>query len=139
MATVSYEHEISYGYDPNGRRYPRLTLRIENTETASEALDSDAYLDSGPEGSVFDGRLAPLLGLDLLKGPEVVLQSVLGLKVSARLHRIRVKHGALGSFVLEAAFTTVPIGRNLLGRDFFALVQVGFRESRLTLYFAAQP
>lgn len=50
MATVSYEHEISYGYDPNGRRYPRLTLRIENTETASEALDSDAYLDSGAEG-----------------------------------------------------------------------------------------
>lgn len=139
MVTVAYEHEIPYGHDPNGRRYPRLTLRIENPVEPNEALDIDAHLDSGAERSLFDGRLAPLLGLDLLRGRELVLQSVTGMSVPTRLHRIRAKHADLGSFDLEGAFTTIPIGRNLLGRDFFALAQVGFRESRLTLYLAAQP
>lgn len=139
MVTVSYEHEIPYGHDPNGRRYPRLTFRIENPGKSAEAVDIDAHLDSGAERSVFDGRLAPLLGLELLDGPELILQSITGAKVSTRLHRIRARHGALGAFDLEGAFTTVPIGRNLLGRDFFALIQVAFREGRLTLYFEAQP
>lgn len=139
MVTVDYDHEIQYGHDPNGRPYPRLTVQVENPTAPDQALDIDAHLDSGAERSLFDGRLAPVLGLDLLSGAEVLLQSATGAALTARLHRIRVTHSTLGSFDLEAAFSTGDIGRNLLGRDFFARVQIGFRESHGAFYVTAQP
>jgi len=140
MVTVEYDHEIPYAHDPNGRQYPRLTLRLMNPADAERAVDLDAYLDSGAERSLFDGSFALLLGIDdLFAGHQIAFQSTAGLALEARLHPVRLSHPALGFFDLEVGFSTAPIRRNLLGRDFFSRVQIGFRESRLALYISPQP
>jgi hypothetical protein len=48
-------------------------------------------------------------------------------------------HPDLGSFTLEVGFSSTDIHRNLLGRDFFNLAQIGFRERFLTLYVTPAP
>ena len=78
MVTVDYHHEIPYAYDVNGRHYPRLTLRLANLGDPEQAIDLDAYLDSGAQRSLFDGRLAPVVGIDLLAGQVFKLQSTTG-------------------------------------------------------------
>ncbi|MDQ3776495.1 MAG: retroviral-like aspartic protease family protein [Pseudomonadota bacterium] len=139
MVTVDYHHEIPYDRDVNGRHYPRLTLRLANLGDPEQAIDLDAYLDSGAERSLFDGTLALALGIDLLAGQVFRLQSTTGHALPARLHTVHIAHALLGSFAIEVAFSAGPIGRNLLGRDFFSRVQVGFRESRRALYVTALP
>jgi hypothetical protein len=139
MVTVDYHHEIPYGHDANGKQYPRLTLTLANPGDPGQAVDLDAHLDSGTDRSLFNGVWAPVLGIDLLAGPGMTFLPTAGGVLPARLHPVRIAHALLGSFDMEVAFSTVPIGRNLLGRDFFSLIQVGFRESRLALYVTALP
>lgn len=138
MVTVDYHHEIPYAYE-NGRHYPRLTLRLANLRDPEQAIDLDAYLDSGAERSLFSGCLAPVVGIDLLAGQVFRLQSTTGQTLPARLHTVHIAHALLGSFAIEVAFSAGPIARNLLGRDFFSRVHVGFRENRLALYVTALP
>jgi hypothetical protein len=64
---------------------------------------------------------------------------VKGAGVEARLHWVRLSHPELGDFDLEIGFTESPISRNLLGRDFFNLIQIGFRERYLTFYATPTP
>ena len=40
---------------------------------------------------------------------------------------------------LDIGFSTVPLRRNLLGRDFFNLVQIGFRERQQVFYVRGEP
>jgi hypothetical protein len=60
MVTVSYDYEFPYGHDPNGRQYPRLTLTLAHPGDPEQAVDLDAYLDSGAERSLFNGSFAPV-------------------------------------------------------------------------------
>ena len=140
MPTIDYAIQLPYGYDDvNGRPYPRLTFRISAAANATSALDVDAYLDSGAERSLFDGRLAPALGIDLLTGREERYGPVSGPALLARLHAVRISHDILGAFELEVGFSTADINRSLLGRDFFRQTQIGFHESLTTLYFTGRP
>lgn len=140
MVTVDYAHEFSYSYDEaSGRSYPRLTLRLSNRSDPQQAIDVEAYLDSGAERSLIDGRLAKALAIELLEGPEIVFQSAAGSQIKARLHGVRLSHDLLGTFDMEVGFSTGNVSRNLLGRDFFSRVQIGFRESRLMLYMTTSP
>ena len=75
MVNVEYQHEIPYAHDVNGKQYPRLTLRLANPADPDQALDVDAHVDSGTERSLFDGSLARGLGIDLLAGEAITLQS----------------------------------------------------------------
>ena len=139
MVAVNYDHEIAYGYDPNGKSYPRLTVRLINPADVEQAIDLDAYLDSGAERSIFTGNLAPLIGIELMAGEEIVFEPAIGVSTAGRLHAVRVSHEALGTFDIEVAFSTGQLSRNLLGRDFFNRLQVGFRESQAVFYVTATP
>ena len=139
MVTVDYDHEMPYAHDENGERYPRLTLRLASPADPEQAIRTDAYLDSGAGRSLFNGELTPTLGIDLFAGPEFTFQSTTGDRLTARLHSVRIEHDLLGSFDMEVAFSTAHIGRNLLGRDFFSLIQIGFRDRHLVLYVTPQP
>jgi hypothetical protein len=68
------------------------------------------------------------LGIDLMSGPELDLSPAWGFRFAARIHKLDLIHPDLGRFALDAAISTVPIRRNLLGRDFFRHLQIGFRE-----------
>lgn len=140
MVTVQYQHEFPYTYvEEYDDYFPILPLRMTNPRQPEQSLDIDGYLDSGAKRSFFDGWIATTLGLDLFSGPKIMHGSSSGFQTTRHLHQVRFFHSALGSFDLEVSFSTAAISRNLIGRDFFNLVQVGFREKYLTFYLTPTP
>ena len=140
MVTVQYRHEFPYTYvEEYDDYFPILTLQMMNPHQPEQSLDVDGYLDSGAKRSFFDGWIAGALGLDLFSGPKVTHGSSAGFQTTGHLHQVRFFHPALGSFELEISFSTVAISRNLIGRDFFNLVQIGFREKYLIFYLDPTP
>lgn len=106
--------------------FPILSVVVSNPRSLVRSADVIAYLDSGAQRSLFDGTLAGLIGLDLMDGPRVSFASAAGLSIEGIIHPVRLSHPELGKFDLDIGFSTVPLRRNLLGRDFFNLVQIGF-------------
>lgn len=139
MWTASYEYRMEYGHDREGRRFPTLTFRMLTPVDSSSIVDVEAYLDCGAERSLFDGRIGGLLGIDLLSGQPLRYESATGSGLSANIHPVRLVHAELGTFDLRAGFTTGELRRNLLGRDFFNLVQIGFRENQLAFFVTPTP
>ncbi len=139
MPTVSYDLELDYAHDRDGKRFPRLAFRLANPGVSTRTLDVLAYLDSGSERSLFNGWLGTALGIDILTGRRIRYESAAGGHVSATIHPVRLVHDDLGTFDLEIGFTTSEIQRNLLGRDFFNLAQIGFRENHLCFYVTPAP
>jgi hypothetical protein len=140
-AAVTYDHSFTYSIDKSsGKSFPGLEFRVSFPEVVDRAIDVKAYLDTGAELSVFDGALlVPRLGIDLMAGREVRLNAAAGFAISARTHRLVLSHAQLGKFTLDAAISTVPISHNLLGRDFFQHLQIGFREFHQTFLVANAP
>jgi hypothetical protein len=62
-----------------------------------------------------------------------------GFSITGRIHQIELSHLDLGRFPLDAAISTVPIRRNLLGRDFLQYIQIGFREFHHNFMITATP
>ena len=139
MDEVLYQHRLEYSYDRDGKRFPRLSFRISTSEDPTRAMDVDAYLDSGSERSLFNGWIATGLGLDPFGGTSLRMASATGSSVTAAIHPVTLLHDELGMFNLEVGFTPLELKRNLLGRDFFSLVQVGFREHHLCFYVTPEP
>ncbi len=136
---VDYEYQIEYAHDPDGNRFPRLSFQVARADDPAVTVDTNAYLDSGAARSLFSGRIGMALGIDVLSGPDLTFQNTTGSRLVATLHPVRLTHPDLGSFTLEVGFSTTDIYRNLLGRDFFNLVQIGFRERFLTLFVTPSP
>ena len=139
MATVDYPFQLPYSLDENGNHFPRLTFTVSRVDGSGASLDLDLYLDSGAERSLLDGWIGTSLGLDLLAGPSIRYVNAMGHGLTATRHPILLRHVELGDFELEVGFSSAPIHRNLLGRDFFNLVQIGFRERRLELLIEPTP
>ena len=139
MVTVSYAYQFNYLYAADHRRFPGLVLQIWSPDRPQQALHIDAYLDSGTERSLFEGTIGTAIGLDIFSGRRIPYRSTAGREVEGRLHQVRLSHPDLGDFQLEVGFSVEPINRNLLGRDFFNLIQVGFRERHLAVYVTSAP
>lgn len=139
MTTVSYRHQFEYGYDDDGERLPLLKFRLSNIADPTLMVDVEVALDSGAERSLLDGRIGAALGLDVLGGPRLTFETMAGNLFPATLHTVQLSHSELGTFELEIAFSTGEIRRNLLGRDFFDLIQIGFREHYLTFFVTPTP
>lgn len=137
--TVIYVRSFAYLIDSlSGERFPGLEVRVSLPGNPNNAVDLVAHLDTGAARTVIDGgRIVSTLGIDLMAGKEVSLGSVIGVPLIARVHRLEVSNPNLGRFTLDAAISTVPIRRNLLGRDFFRHIQIGFREYHHTFYINA--
>jgi hypothetical protein len=139
VPTVAYTHEFPYGYSPEGRPFPILPIRLLNPRDLARSVEVAAYLDSGTDRSLFDGTLTHALGMDLPRGKRIAFFSTGGIGIDAFLHRVKISHPDLGEFDLDIGFSSVTLARNLLGRDFFNLVQVGFREHHLVFYVTPEP
>jgi len=131
VITVDYQHQVEYAYDRNGKRFPQLSFRISSISDLKRAMDVNTYLDCGSERSLFDGWIGSALGIDILSGPRMKFESAAGSYLSTTIHPVRLVHDELGTFELEVGFSAGTISRNLLGRDFFDFVQIGFREHQL--------
>lgn len=136
---VSYDHEYTYPYDDRGERCPILHIQLANPADALMAVEVDASIDSGTGKSLFDGELLPAIGLQLMDGQRQLYSSAGGYQLWAWLHQVIVSDPDLGSFRLKVGFSEVKIRRNLLGRDFFALIQIGFRERHSAFYMTSTP
>lgn len=139
VEVVAYEYRVEYGHDPRGHLYPRLSLQLASATEPDLTVDIDAHLDSGAEKSLVSGRLGISLGIDVLSGPQLVYQTTMGARLVATLHPVQLMHPELGLFRLEVGFSTSDIQRNLLGRDFFDLVQIGFRERHRMIFLSPTP
>ena len=138
MVTVDYQHRIEYAYDRKGKRFPRLSFRISSASDLKRAMDVNAYLDCGSERSLFNGWIGSALGIDILSGPRVKFESAAGSYLTATIHPVRLVHDDLGTYELDVGFSTGEISRNLLGRDFFDFVQIGFREHQLCFFVSPE-
>jgi len=128
MHDVSYQHQFDYLSDGGSSSFPGIRTRISLPADPANGIEVVAHLDSGAQQSIFDGEISQVIGLDLMSGRPQVYQSTSRGQVNAMLHNVRLSHPILGTFDLEVGLTTTRIYRNLLGRDFFNLFQVGFRE-----------
>ena len=116
-----------------------IPVRITRQDDPEVGIDADAYLDSGAERSLFNGDFLTALGVDLANNKQKSYQSTVGDTITAYLHDVRISVPEAGDFNLEIGFTDRQIRRNLLGRDFFNLVQIGFRENQLCYFMIAVP
>jgi hypothetical protein len=139
MVHVSYPYEFPYPYDLNGRRFPVLKIEVCAFNQPPQPVAVDACLDSGAELSLFEGWIASEIGLVLLEGTPKIYSPAAGPGVNARMHRIRLSNASLGAFEMEIGFSVDDIRRNLLGRDFFNLIQLGFREHQQTFHILPAP
>lgn len=138
MATVSYPYEMPY-HDMGRGNVPVLQMGVQAVTAVTEAIDVDAYLDSGALYSLFDGAILAAIGLNILDGPLRLYYPVAGQPIEARVLPVRLVHEQLGNFELEIGFSMGVISRNLLGRDFFNRVQIGFRERQLRFLINPTP
>ena len=140
MPSVQYGLEFNYRIYQD-EAFPMLTIELRNPGTG-DSVDQDAFLDSGASRSVFMGQVAAMLGLDLLTGQPWAFETNTGQPVQARIHPVEIAlsdGGAARLLRLEMAFSMVDIRRNLLGRDFFNLAQVGFRERYGQFFLEPEP
>jgi hypothetical protein len=127
LVTVVYQTKVPYLRKAGGSLFPGLFVELQNPSRFSRAVEIPVELDSGAEYSLFQGPLAIALGFTLFDGRPFEFGLANRMSLDSRILPVVIKHGELGSFNLEARFSTGPLRRNILGRDFFDLLQVGFR------------
>ena len=139
MIRVNYLHEFNYR-EFSASLSPVLQIEISLPgRHPNHKIDVDAHLDSGAQRSLFDGFLIAALGGELVNDKIQPYSSTAGDSVQGYLHRVRLTLPDVGVFTLEVGFSDRHLRRNLLGRDFFNLVQIGFREHQLKYYLTPSP
>ena len=138
MVLVNYPHSFNYRELPFGN-FPIIQVRITRQDDPELGIDIDAYLDSGAELSLFNGDFLAALDISLINNRPKPYSSTVGHSVTGYLHEVRLTVPNVGDFNLEIGFSDVPIRRNLLGRDFFNFVQIGFREHQQQYYLNTTP
>ena len=140
MVTVEYTHEFDYGHTEKEGVCPVIAVSMSPPEMSSdEGVEVDAFLDSGASISLFNGSFLRGFDIDVMNDRGKVFTSTAGVPLTAYLHRVTLTLPELGTFNLDVAFSIDPIRRNLLGRDFFKLVQIGFRENQLKYFLISTP
>ncbi|MGH9318672.1 MAG: hypothetical protein ACRD21_17250 [Vicinamibacteria bacterium] len=138
MIQVSYVHELDYLRDSvTGDPFPGLWIVVRSLNDGRE-LEIQAHLDSGAERSLFDGQIARAIGLQAGNEERIYFRSTVGVDVVAVSHRVQLVHENLGERELAVGFSDREIARNLLGRDFFDLYQIGFREHSSKVLFSQE-
>jgi hypothetical protein len=138
MVEVSYGQELDYLRDSEtGKPFPGLWIVVGNLSN-NRQLEVQAHLDSGTEKSLFDGQIAKAIGVNLGDCEVLLYRSSTGAELVARIHKVQLVHEKLGARELMVGFSERGIARNLLGRDFFDLFQIGFRERYSKIYFSPE-
>jgi len=138
LVLVDYQHTFNYRLLQAGS-CPIIQVRITRQDAPDVGIDIDAYLDSGAERSLFNGELLAGLEINLINDKQKRYGSTTGDFIAAYLHEVRLTVPDVGDFNLEMGFSGIQIRRNLLGRDFFNLIQIGFRENQLKYYLNPSP
>jgi len=136
--SLLFDHQFRYrslpGLDPSSL-FPALQVSLIGPSGADDLL---AIVDTGATYSLFDGRRAKAIGLNLMTGKPIQLSGLSG-TLSARLHSVTLE--IVGSRLeCEVAFSEWGIKRELLGRhDLFSRARFAFREGLSLGYFHPEP
>ena len=130
-ATIRYEHTFTYRITADNKRFPGFLVQLRN---GGNSIDVDAVLDTGAEYSLFNGALANAIDLSLLAGKVRTYRTANRTDLSARVHPVSVWIPELGEFKMNMGFSLDDITRNILGRDFFSLLSIGFDEHHQTFH-----
>ena len=140
VTTVEYTHQFAYAHTEKEGVCPVITVSMCPPELLpDDGIEVDAFLDSGTSTSLFNGSFLRGFDIDVINDRSKTFTSTAGVPLAAYLHRVKIMLPSLGTFDLDIGFSIDPIRRNLLGRDFFNLVQIGFRENQLQYYLKATP
>ncbi len=120
--------------EADGSLFPGLIIELQNSRTGASTMEINAELDSGAEYTLFQGHWARAIGLDVFNGTPFTFGLANGLALDARILPVVISVGDLGRFNLQARFSTGPLIRNILGRDFFVLLPIGFDEHHSEIY-----
>ena len=123
--TIRYDLTFNYLFLPNGKRRPGFLVQLSNRALH---LDTKAFLDSGAEFSLFNGEFGAALGLDLIAGRPRPYKTVNSTVIHGYVHPVTIAIPELGEFQFELGFSIEQITVNILGRDFFDLIRIGFDE-----------
>lgn len=134
MVRVDYDLDFNYREYAN-QRGPFLPITLIGP---SGKVDTLALVDSGARGTLFQGQLARIIGVQLLKGDPQTFHGLGGGNVNARMHKISVEINGF-TIEVEAGFSMDPIERNLLGASFLEHVQFGVREKHERFFIATSP
>lgn len=118
---------------------PVITVSMSLPDDAESGVDIDAFLDSGTSTSLFNGSFLQGLDVQVMNDRSKTFTTTSGIPLTAYLHPVRLTLPDVGVFQLNVAFSIDPIIRNLLGRDFFNLVQIGFRENHSQYFLISTP
>jgi hypothetical protein len=123
--TIAYDHSFNYLFLPNGKRRPGFLIQLSN---GTLQIDTKAFLDSGAEFSLFNGEFATALGLDLISGQPRRYKTVNNTSLGLYVHPVTIYIPELDAFRFQLGFSIEQITVNILGRDFFDLMRIGFDE-----------
>jgi hypothetical protein len=118
---------------------PIITVSMSPLHDPESGVDVDAFLDSGTSTSLFNGSFLQGFDIAVINDHPKTFRATSGASLTAYLHAVRLTLPTVGVFDLTVAFSIDPIIRNLLGRDFFNLVQIGFRERHLQYFLQPTP
>lgn len=117
------------------RNIPLVPVSLRTSGKWSEVW---AYVDSGSFYSLFDEKVADLLGLDLLKGEKVLAVVGDGSFIPVYLHKVGMRIG-IDEFALKIGFSSkLGVGFNLLGMDVFDRYRVTFDNRSGKILFETQ-
>ena len=134
--TASYQISRPYQrYNLTAPPRPAIPVRISYGELSADRL---AIIDSGADNFAAPRSLADILNIDLGSLQPSTTQGTAGY---IRTWYVNCEVQVLGiQFSCPVAIIDNPATPYLLGRrPFFRMVQLGFRESRLEMYFTLQP
>lgn len=134
MVRVDYDLDFNYREYAN-QRGPFLPITLIGP---TGKVDTLALVDSGAQGTLFQGQLASIIGVQLLEGGPEIFSGLGGGSVNARMHKISVEINGY-TIDVEAGFSMDPIARNLLGATFLEHVQFGVRKKHEKFFIATSP
>jgi len=126
-------YTVEFNYARHRIRYvPIIPISLRSKDGWIEVW---AYVDSGAFYTIFDDKIAELLGIEITKGRKMLAVVGDGSFIPFYLHRLQVRLGE-DEFTMEVGFSPkLGVGFNLLGMDLFDRYKVTFDNKAKKVIF----
>ena len=126
-------YSVEFDYARHRKRaVPLIPISLRSKNSWVEVW---AYVDSGASYSIFDDKVAELLGIELEDGKRMLAVVGDGSFIPLYLHKVRMKLEE-DEFEMEIGFSAkLGVGFNLLGMDLFNRYKVTFDNAAKKVVF----
>jgi len=125
----------SVAFDYARHRKRDLPLIPVGLRSAGSWVEVWAYVDSGAFYSIFDDKVAELLGIEIYEGKRMLAIVGDGSFIPFYLHKLQMRLGE-DEFAMEVGFSSkLGVGFNLLGMDLFDRYKVIFNNKAKKVIF----